>query len=168
LNPLPSRRNSAARRFELKIALARFLRQTLIRDHSGDEGRTRTQDFEIIFRIFTAGQRENADVLAPAAEWNQDSIDPRDQLRRWIAVENLRRDELLALRDQPQMRVTVAEIDSTAFKGRVPRECVEDRIAMHRGPLQLLQIVNELGEAADQWGHGIREDSMSLPVAGDR
>ena len=98
-------------------------------------------------------------MIAAAAQRDEDAIGCGDELSRRIVGEDLRRDKLCAFRREAQVRVAIAQVNGTAFERRMSRERIEDRITARRCSLELLKIVEKLGEAADEEGHVGVEDT---------
>ncbi len=115
--------------FELEVALAHFLRESLIGDDSSDERGRGAEQIEIVFGIFAAGQCEEAEVIAAIAERDEDAVGGGDDFNGRIIGENLRRDELLAFRGETHIRIAIAEINGASFKWSMSRKGGEDCVA---------------------------------------
>src|SRR5205807_6235459 len=82
--------------FELEVTFAHFLRETLIGDKRSNIRRRGAEQIEVFFGVFAARQREEAEVIAAAAQRDEDAIGCGDELSRRIVGEDLRRDKLCA------------------------------------------------------------------------
>ena len=90
-----------------------------------------------------------------------------NQIGRNLFVKNLRGHALRCARIQAKLRVAgLTEIERSAGKRSVSGEHVEDGFSSPRSPLDLLKVVDEIGEPADERRHvGAR---ILWPVAGRR
>ncbi len=104
-----------------------------------------------MFSVPAMDQLDQAEMLPTGTQGDEHLAESGNQISRNLFVQNLRGHELRCARSQAKLRVArLTEIERSAGERSVARKCVEDGLAPPGSPLDLLKVVDEISEPADE------------------